>query len=494
VSLMGGQWHFHLVRSEHKLALTLGEQMEKIGEARNDVELQLVGCRWQAVSHCSLGEFVAARASVERCRGLRDWAHRVHSATMFEDPYALLLVQHAMTLAYLGYIDEARSRLAEALLEARRLEQPGTMIVVLLLSNWTESIICSPDLQRTGEIMALSTEHSFPGMLAWALTQRGRSLAILGQAQEGLMLLTQGLDALRAAECVLHTPTALAWQAEAHAMLGQPVEGLTCLAEAAQFIETTEERVHEAELYRVRGDLLNATGDRSAAERNYSQALSIAAQQSAKLFELQAATSLARLWRDQDKRAEARDLLAPIYNWFIEGFDAPDLIEQADRFGRELRQLRLVVAERAALRRAPPRARDGVPAVGRRLPRHAGAGIDVEHEQPRLPHPELALRGGQREVRQQRPGQVVRGPVVRVGQDAQGHPGPLDTPAPPSPPASQARPELARQTIRQPDVRPPGRRPQQPRRCLRAGPAGAQLAGTANARRYSAGGRKRRGD
>ena len=110
-------------------------------------------------------------------------------------------------------------------------------------------------------------------------------------------------------------------------MLGQPGEGLNCLAEAAQIIETTEERVNEAELHRVRGDLLNATGDRSAAERSYRQALAVAERQSAKLFELRAATSLARLWRDQGKRAEARELLAPVYNWFTEGFDAPDLID-----------------------------------------------------------------------------------------------------------------------------------------------------------------------
>ena len=119
----------------------------------------------------------------------------------------------------------------------------------------------------------------------------------------------------------------LMWLAEADAMLGQPVEGLNCLAEAAQIIEATEERVNEAELHRLRGDLLNAIGDRSAAERSYRQAIAVAQRQSAKLFELRASTSLARLWRDQGKRAEARDLLTPIYDWFTEGFDAPDLVE-----------------------------------------------------------------------------------------------------------------------------------------------------------------------
>ena len=116
------------------------------------------------------------------------------------------------------------------------------------------------------------------------------------------------------------------WLAEAHAMLGQPAEERNCLAEAAQIVETTEERVDEAELlHRVRGDLLNAAGDRSGAEQHYRQAIAVAERQSAKLFQLRASTSLARLWRDQGKRAEARDLLGPIYNWFTEGFDAPDL-------------------------------------------------------------------------------------------------------------------------------------------------------------------------
>ena len=110
-------------------------------------------------------------------------------------------------------------------------------------------------------------------------------------------------------------------------MLGQSVQGLNCLAEAAQIIETTEERCNEAELHRLRGDLLNATGDPSAAERNYHQALEVARKQSAKLLELRSSVSLARLWRDQGKRTEASDLLAPIYRWFTEGFDTLDLKE-----------------------------------------------------------------------------------------------------------------------------------------------------------------------
>jgi predicted ATPase len=109
-------------------------------------------------------------------------------------------------------------------------------------------------------------------------------------------------------------------------MLGQQAEARDCLAEAARIVAATEERSGEAELlHRVPGDLLNAAGDRSGAEQHYRQAIAVAEGQSAKLFQLRASTSLARLWRDQGKRAEARDLLGPIYDWFTEGFDAPDL-------------------------------------------------------------------------------------------------------------------------------------------------------------------------
>ena len=177
------------------------------------------------------------------------------------------------------------------------------------------------------ELLALSTEHGLPFHLGWATAFRGASLTALGQAQEGLTLITQGMEAIRATGAVTSTSTVLMLLAEAYAMVGQPADGLNCLAEAAQIIETTDERCREAELHRLRGDLLNATGDPSAAERSYHQALAVAKLQSAKLLELRASISLARLWCKQDRRGEARDLLAPIYSWFTEGFDAHDLKE-----------------------------------------------------------------------------------------------------------------------------------------------------------------------
>jgi predicted ATPase len=169
-------------------------------------------------------------------------------------------------------------------------------------------------------------EHGFLVYLGYARAAHGRSLTGLGQPQEGVALLKQGLTELRPIGCAINMPMLFTWLAEAHTALGQFAEARNYLAEAARIIEATGERVSEAELlHRVPGALLNAAGDQSGAEQNYRQAIVVAERQSAKLFQLRASTSLARLWREQGKRTEARDLLGPIYNWFTEGFDAPDL-------------------------------------------------------------------------------------------------------------------------------------------------------------------------
>jgi class 3 adenylate cyclase/tetratricopeptide (TPR) repeat protein len=329
VPLITAQWVFHLFRSEHKLALSLAERIEKIGEARNDVAVRLHGRRTIGWTRCHLGEFVAARALLEQCHGLADPVNSAVGVSVVA-PYASLLAQLAMTLMHLGYIDQARSRVNEALSEARRLRHAQTLAEILAYAFDIERFTFTRSVEmtrHTEELITLSTEHGFPVYLAWATIYRGVSLMALGQAEEGLSLLAQAVAAVRATGTVLHTPNCLALLAEAYAMLGQPVEGLNCLAEAAQFIETTEERYREAEVHRLRGDLLNATGERSAAEQSYHQALAVARHQEAKLWELRAATSLARLWRDQGKGTEARDLLAPIYGWFTEGFDSPVLTE-----------------------------------------------------------------------------------------------------------------------------------------------------------------------
>jgi predicted ATPase len=159
---------------------------------------------------------------------------------------------------------------------------------------------------------------------AWG---RGCCLSISGRPDQAIALITEALNAYQAIGAVTTVPLYLTSLAEALGKVGRLSEGLEKLNEAARQIEATQEGWTEADMHRVRGELLVAIGDLEAAEQSVHQAIAVARRQSAHLWELRAATSLARLWRDQGKRNEARDLVAPIYGWFTEGFDTPDLKE-----------------------------------------------------------------------------------------------------------------------------------------------------------------------
>jgi predicted ATPase len=197
------------------------------------------------------------------------------------------------------------------------------------MAIWTEWIANSPETtqQYARSQAALCSEHDFAFLAAWAEIYKGWSLTALGHPEAGFNLLAKVLPAYRASGSVLGVPFALARLAEAYSKLGRPTEALERIAEAEHIVETSDERFSESELHRLRGDLLCSTSDPTAAERSYGTALSVAKGQSGKTMELRAASSLARLWRDQGKRTEARDLLAPIYGWFTEGLDTPVLKE-----------------------------------------------------------------------------------------------------------------------------------------------------------------------
>jgi tetratricopeptide (TPR) repeat protein len=328
VPLLEGQFVFHNFRADHKLTLSFAQQIEQIGILRNDPAVLCLGHFQHGIASCHLGDFVSSRVLFEKCHRLRDSLNRSADAvtTLLHLPTSAL-AWLAIDLTHLGHIDQGRARMREALAEAHRIEHIYTLAAVLLLADWMEITANSPeDVRRYAEqALALSTEHGFRHWQGWAYLHHGWSLAALKQAEEGLVFLERGLSLLHDTRSVAHTPLALVWLAEAYAKVARPVEGLNCLTEAAHIIEMTDERYGQAELHRVRGDFLNAIGDKVAAEQNYHQALSVARPQSARVFELRAANSLARLWREQGKRAEARDLLTPIYNWFTEGFDTPVL-------------------------------------------------------------------------------------------------------------------------------------------------------------------------
>ena len=177
--------------------------------------------------------------------------------------------------------------------------------------------------------VALATEQGFPLWAALGTSLRGWALAMQGQGEEGMAQVRQGIAAYRATGAALHVPYLCTVLAEVAAHLGHTEDGLQALAEAHTLVEQHEERWWEAEVYRLRGVLLlRQTGTPQAeAEAWLQRALDVARRQQAKSLELRAAMSLARLWQRQGKRTEAYELLAPVYNWFTEGFDTADLQE-----------------------------------------------------------------------------------------------------------------------------------------------------------------------
>ena len=181
--------------------------------------------------------------------------------------------------------------------------------------------------ERAEATISLATDQGFPVWRARGALLRGWALAHQGQAQEGIKQINAGLQAYRATGAELNQSYFLALLAEAYGTMEQPEAGLTILTEAQPLIDITGERWYEAELQRLKGVLLlqRSLANATEAEVCFHHAIRIAQSQQAKSWELRAATSLAKLWQQQGKRQEAHDLLAPVYQWFTEGFDTADL-------------------------------------------------------------------------------------------------------------------------------------------------------------------------
>jgi predicted ATPase len=209
------------------------------------------------------------------------------------------------------------------------LAHPNT-IAQALFCDWTvhQLLRDGREAQEQAEaLIALATEHGLPLWQAAGVVVRGWALAAGGRAQDGIAVIRRGLADYRATGAELFSPYFLALLADAHVRTGQTVTGLRLTADALDQVERTGVRWIEAELHRLRSELLLALPqpDQAKVEKCFRQALAVAREQDAKMWELRAATSLSRLWAGQGKRAMAHDLLAPIYGWFTEGFETADL-------------------------------------------------------------------------------------------------------------------------------------------------------------------------
>jgi predicted ATPase len=329
VTVLHGQWVHVLLAGDLTLARSRAEELLTLGMERNDPVWTVMGCRTSGVTCCWLGEWIAARDYLERGLLLYDPAHRSRYAELtVDDPHVILLSYLAWTLLCLGYLDQARAKREAALAEARLLSRAFTLAHALFFATFVEAVVVGPSgaLLYADESVSLTERHSIGIYSAAAMIFQGWCLTMLGQWEKGMTQLTHGLAANRA-QGLLHVPRYLTLLADAYRQVQQPQDGLRQLAEAISVTDKTQGRYYAAEMHRVRGELFLSMHDHGAAEASFRKAINAAQHQRAKTWELRAAMSLARLWRDHGKQQQARELLAPVYGWFTEGFDTRDLKE-----------------------------------------------------------------------------------------------------------------------------------------------------------------------
>jgi predicted ATPase len=289
-----------------------------------------------------LGEFPLARTHFEQALPLY---HRQQPRSWIDNGVACL-AGAAWALWVLGYPDQALQRSQDALTLAQDVSHPFSLGFAMnhaaMLHQYRREVQITQ--ARAEALITLSSVQGFPSWLANGTILRGWALAVQGQGEEGTEQLYQGMAARRATGEEIAQPYFLALLAEAYWSRGQAEEGWRVLAEALAAMHHSEERWWEAELYRLKGELLLAQeGKRQngkgkgqkweEAAQCFRQALDVARRQQAKSFELRAAMSLSRLWLQQGKLREARQLLAPVYGWFTEGFDTADLQEAKTLLG-----------------------------------------------------------------------------------------------------------------------------------------------------------------
>ena len=331
-----GLRRFYVNRAEYQTACEIGEQFRQL--AQRVEPRHLVGGHYTTELYW-LGEFAETRAHLEEGVALYNRQQHHSLALVYgTDPGVVCLTYLAWTLWDLGYPEQARERVNEMLSLTQELSHSSTLAYALIgplfLHQFCRKGHATQEQAET--LIAFAGARGFPFWVPYGTMLRGWALAEQGQGAEGILQIRQGLAAYQAMGANLALTYWFGLLADAYGKTGQTEQGLNVLADALALVQKTRERRWEAELYRLKGefllapqgDSLHLVGSREKAEEAeqcFLKAVEVARQQQAKSLELRTATSLAHLWQTQGKQAEAHELLAPVYNWFTEGFDTADL-------------------------------------------------------------------------------------------------------------------------------------------------------------------------
>ena len=327
--VMFGLWNFNLARNRLHDAMKLAEKILNLSRLMNS-EVAEAGalsafggtCLWR-------GEFTAARQHLEQANAIYD-RDIDRYLPMYKAQVVPSRAQTSWALWLIGYPDQAAARAEEAVALATRLGSPFSMVFALMhaiaLAHLRGDHSTIPS--RAESMMEIAREQGFPYWSAIASMIIGRSLVGQGNHDAGIIRMREAMTSLLEAGGELIYNYALSLLAESYRAAGEPGPGLAAVAEALEGIESSGQRMHEAELWRLRGELLLLEGEAEAeSARCFHRALQVAQEQQARSWELRAATSLARLLSTQNRSEEAKSQLAPVLSGFPEGFDTADLKE-----------------------------------------------------------------------------------------------------------------------------------------------------------------------
>ena len=331
-SVLFALWTANAVAFNGDVCRDLAAHFLALAEKQRTIIPLMVGHRIMGVSLTSTGAFAEGLAHYDQAIALYDPIEHRPLATRFSvDVGVGILCYRSWALWLLGRPDAALADVNHALKHARKIGQAATLMHALALTSSTH-IFCGNYAAASAllnELVALADEKSALYWKAWGTVSQGWLLGLSGKASDAVQMITTGINAHRSTGATIYVPMYLSHLMRAYAEVGQFDDAWRCIEEAMRAVVKTKESLWEAEIHRIAGEiaLISPELDAAPAEAHFERALVVARQQQAKSWELRAAMSLARLWRDQGKVCEARDLLASVYGWFTEGFDTRDLKE-----------------------------------------------------------------------------------------------------------------------------------------------------------------------
>ena len=327
--VLWGLGRFYMVKPELTKALEASQQLLALAQATEEPDLLLE-------AFCSLGthlfhlvDLPAARTYLEQSLTLYNPdEHRSHALSYGQDPGVVAAAYLAWTLWCLGYPTQALAQTQAALALAQKVDHPYSLVIATTYASVQYHFLNDVTRCRAHAeaAIALATQYGFTLWLSMATFLRGWALTVEGDFDNGFADMQQSIDLFRSTGAELGAAYFAALLAETFGRTGQADVGLLAMAGAFELLERTQDRWCEAEMYRLQGELYLQTDAPSEAEQSFQTAITVARQQQARLWELRATVSLARLWQQQNKNIEAQTQLAAIVDWFREGAELPDLV------------------------------------------------------------------------------------------------------------------------------------------------------------------------